>query len=99
MSELEELRAHVAALVKFAWHKSSCPMPDHHPIEGFGCRCGYQALRDAPDLAALVAREQARDAVIAAARAVSEQSGIAHDDLAALGQALAARDAVEQDGE
>ena len=93
MSDLDHLRAHVAALVQalefyadphtyFAWAFLSDPPcgdwgddfeatePEPYPQVKPGKRA--RAVLDAPDLAALVAREQARDAVIAAARSEHE---------------------------
>ena len=68
--KISDLRAHVAALVAVV-------LAEHPPVDGdpaldclyHGQQCPFHRVIHAPDLAALVAREQAREKVVKAARA------------------------------
>jgi hypothetical protein len=82
---IAQLEAHVAALLQglddaedYMAHGPSCLADlSHDPTRNPPCTCGLvelgarlRALLDAPNLAALVQRERAKDAVIVAASAV-----------------------------
>ena len=66
--EVDGLRAHVAALVKYARHYGCDAVNRDGAVMDFGmsppCICGLDALLTTPDLAALLAREQARHRLI-----------------------------------
>jgi len=57
----DRLRAHVGALMKYVQHKAACQSPHEPCHEHF---CGLDALLNSPDLAALAAWAQAREAAV-----------------------------------
>jgi hypothetical protein len=60
-ARIDELRAHVAALVRYVRHDEEC---DRQALGAPGCICGLCTLLDAPDLATLVARAEKEQAFI-----------------------------------